>query len=148
MAEYEHQMTISAPPDAIFDFVADVSNLPKYLPTTKSAQPQGQGRVRVQGQAGENQYDSDGYLRADRDAYRLEWGADEQYYSGFMQIQSTGDSSSDVTVHISLRGTPPGADPGDKPPDEAIQEGLVTALESIQNHVTGQGGKVKPSVEP
>ncbi len=148
MAEYEHQMTINAPPDAIFNFVADVSNLPKYLPTTKSAQPQGQGRVRVQGQAGENQYDSDGYLRADRDAYRLEWGADEQYYSGFMQIQSTGDSSSDVTVHISLRGTPPGTDPGDKPPDEAIQEGLVTALESIQNHVTGQGGKVKPSVEP
>lgn len=86
----------------------------------------------MQGEATGNQYDSDGYRCADRDAYRLEWGADEQYYSGFLQIQSSGNSVSGVTVHISLRGTPPGADPDDKPPGEAIQEGLVTALESIQ----------------
>ena len=75
-------------------------------------------------------------------------GADEQCYSGFLQIQPTGDSSSDVTVHISLRGTPSGADPDDKPPNEKIHEGLVTALKLIQNQVIGQGGKVKPSVEP
>lgn len=57
MAEYEHAMTIDASPDAVFDFVADIRNLPKYLPTTKSAQPQGEERVRVQGEAAGHQYD-------------------------------------------------------------------------------------------
>jgi uncharacterized protein YndB with AHSA1/START domain len=136
MAEYEHRMTISAPPDVVFDFVADVCNLPKYLPTTKAAQPQAGDRVRVQGGGHDFSYDSDGYLRADRANYRLEWGADERYYSGFLQITPQG-SESDVTVHISLHGTPSG-----KPPSDAdIREGLVTALNSIQNYVTGQGGK-------
>lgn len=147
MAEYEQSMSIQASPDQIFDFVADIGNLPKYLPTTKSAQSQGEDRVQVQGSAEGHQYNADGYLRPDRGNYRLEWGADEQYYSGHLQIEPNGDSASNVTVHISLRGTPPGADPSDKPADSQIQEGLVTALQSIQNHVTGQGGKVKPSVE-
>jgi hypothetical protein len=39
------------------------------------------------------------------------------------------------------------ADLSDKPPDGAVQEDLVMALESIQNYVQGEGGKVKPSVE-
>ena len=145
MADYEHTMTIQAPPDAIFDFVADIRNLPKYLPTTKSAQPQGQDRVRIQGGGEGFQYDSDGYLRPDRDAHRLEWGADEHYYSGFLQIAPKGDQSSDVTVHVAFRSPPPGAERGDGPSDEDIHEGLVAALESIQNNVTGEGGKVEPS---
>lgn len=145
MAEYEHSMTINAAPDAVFDFVADIGNLPKYLPTTKSAQAQGKDRVQVQGEAQGHQYNADGYLRADRPNLRLEWGADEQYYSGFLQIEEQDTNASQVTVHISLRGSPPGADADDKPGDDQIQEGLVKSLESIQNQVTGQGGKQEPS---
>ncbi len=145
MAEYEHSLSVQASPDAIFDFVSDVRNLPKYLPTTHAAQPQQGERVRVQGEAQGHQYDSDGFFRADRDNYRLDWGADERYYSGWLKIDGDGGASSDLTVHLSLRGSPPGADPGDKPPDSAIQEGLVASLQSIQNIVEGQGGKVEPS---
>ncbi len=153
MAEFEHSMTIRASADQVFDFVSDVGNLPKYLPTTKSAQPQGEDRVRVQGEVRppdgsgpERRYDSDGYLRRMADRNRLEWGADEGYYSGWLEANDRGEGQTEVRVHISLRGTPPGADPNEAPPPEKVQEGLVAALASIQRQLEGEGGKVEPSV--
>lgn len=146
MGEYESVMTMQASPQDVFDFVADIGNMPKYMPTTKSAQSQGEDRVRVQGEANHRSYDSDGYLRRDADNTRLDWGADEGYYSGWMQVEPQG-SGSKVTVHISLRGTPPGADPNQAPPSGQIQEGLDKALQSIQNHVEGKGGKEESSAE-
>jgi uncharacterized membrane protein len=145
MAEYEQTLTVQAPPDRVLDFVADIRNMPSYLPTTKSAEPQGQERVRVQGEANGHPYDSDGYLRRDPQRKRLEWGSDEGYYSGWLQVQDAGAGASDVTVHISLRGAPPGADASSGPSDEQINEGLVKGLRSIQNHVEGRGGKEEPS---
>ena len=65
MAEFEHSMRISAPPEQVFDFVADVRNLPKYIPTTRHAEPQGPDRVQVDGEAEGHQYHADGYLRPD-----------------------------------------------------------------------------------
>ena len=146
LGEYEAKLQVNASSDEVFAFVSDVRNLPKYLPTTKDAQSQGTDRVRVQGEAQGFQYDSDGYLRPDADAKRLEWGADEGYYSGWMQMTGDGDRS-DVTVHISLRGKPPGApDEGAGPSPSDIQEGLQKGLESIKNHVEGHGGKEEPAV--
>ena len=146
MAEFEHSLTVRATADQVFDFVADVQNMPKYLPTTKSAQSQGSDRVRVQGEARGHTYDADGYVRRVPDRQRLEWGADEGYYSGWLEANDRGQGQTEVKVHISLRGTPPGADPDQAPPPEKIQEGLVASLESIQRELEGTGGKVEPSV--
>jgi uncharacterized membrane protein len=145
MGEYEQTMTVQASPERVLDFVADIQNMPRYLPTTKSAQPQGEDRVRVQGEAQGHKYDSDGYLRRDPQGKRLEWGADEGYYSGWLQVNEAGAGASSVTVHISLRDKPPGADESGGPSDEQINEGLLKGLQSIQNHVEGRGGKVEPS---
>jgi uncharacterized protein YndB with AHSA1/START domain len=146
MPEYEHTQTMLASPDEVFAFVSDVRNLPRYLPTTKSAQPQDEGRVRVQGEANGRPYDSDGYFRADPMARRLEWGADEPgRYSGWLAV-SGEQSASEVTVHLSFG---PASDlperidensPGERP----IQQGLEASLASIQNLVEGQGGNVEP----
>ena len=145
MGEYERTMAMRASPDEVLAFISDVRNMPEYLPTTKGAQPQGEGRVRVQGEAHGHKYDSDGYLRRDPEGKRLEWGADEGYYSGWMQVRPDGASGCSVTVHISLRGAPPGADPGRKPSDAEIDEALVKSLRSIRNPVEGTGGKEEPS---
>lgn len=145
--EYEERLHVRADADEVFDFVADVSNLPKYLPTTKSAEDQGPDRVRVQGEAAGHRYDSDGYLRSDRERMRLEWGADEGYYSGWMQIRSDGGGA-EVVVHISLRDKPgqgeERADGGPSP--DQVREGMRKGLESIRNHVEGRGGKEEPAV--
>lgn len=146
MAEYEQTLTVRADPVRILDFIADVGNMPKYLPTTKSAQAQGPERVRVQGEANHHPYDSDGYLRRDDGAMRLEWGSDEGDYSGWMQVRpASGSGSSTVTVHISLRGTPPEAEAAQAPGDDQINESLISSLRSIQNHMEGTGGKQEPS---
>ena len=154
MSEFEHSTTIDASPDEVYAFMSKVENLPKYLPTTHAAQPQPGERVRVQGEAQGHPYDADGYFRQDRAAHRIEWGADEQYYSGWLQVEEQSSGSS-MTVHLSFSGGPPagaGEAPGDAsgdegPSSEQIQEGLVTALESIKNFVEEgrSGGKVEPS---
>ena len=148
MPDYEHSLTVEASPDAVFDFVSDVANLPKYLPTTHSAEAQPGGRVRVQGEAGGRAYDSDGYFRVDKPNYRLEWGSDgENRYLGWLEIDGMDDEC-EVTVHLTFQPKPEqsermDAQTGDR--DQTITDGLVAALESIRNNVEGRGGKVEPA---
>ena len=146
IGEYEETLEVDASPDNVFEFVADVRNLPRYLPTTKDAQSQGKDRVRVQGGAQGQTYDSDGYLRPDARAHRMEWGADEGYYSGWLQVKPEGGTGrSNVTVHISLRGHPPGAPEGRAPSRDQVREGVRKGLKSIKNFLEGRGGKEEPS---
>lgn len=139
--QYEESMSIPASAERIFDFVSDVQNLPKYLPTTKRAEPQSEDRVRVQGEVMGHHYDADGFLRADRDTMSLEWGADEHYYAGQLHIMPNGDSASNVTVRLTFRNPPPGANEHEGPSEADIRDGMRRALQSIENQVTGQGGK-------
>lgn len=142
MNTYEDQIAIRADADRIVDFIGDVRNLPKYLPTTRQAQPQGPGRVRVLGEAHGHSYDDDGYLRCDRQARRLEWGSDEGHYRGSMQVEKVGEDEARVSVRIEL-------DPSRRsvigPSDGDIRDGMRKSLESIRNHLEGTGGKVEPA---
>lgn len=139
MSEYEQSSTVRAKPDTVFRFVSDPANLPKYLPTLRHAEPQGTDRVRVQGEAGGHRYDSDGRFRADPGARRLEWGADEGYYSGWLQVAEAGDGSATVTVHLSMSGYAPAARPGEGPNDEEVRKGIGRALEAIRAEVEDRG---------
>ncbi len=148
MGEYERSITINASRKQIEDFVSDFNNLPKYVPTTKSAQPQEGERVRVQGEAPNgNKYDADGYFRVNESKNRLEWGSDgENQYAGWLEFK--GDNTqgpSEVTVHLSL--TPPRKVSEEMSkragsPDNAINDGIQKSLESIKNQLEGTGGKV------
>ena len=148
MPDYEHTLTIDASPDTVFAFVSDIGNLPKYLPTTHSAEPQGDGRVRVQGEAGGHAYDSDGYFRLDEMNHRMEWGSDgENRYLGWLEIDGAEDEC-EVTVHLTFQPKPEQSErmeeqTGDR--DKTITEGLIASLTSIKNFVEGSGGKVEPS---
>ncbi len=142
MAEYEHSATIPVSSDALFQFVSNVGNLPQYLPTTRSAQPQGNDRVRVQGEAHGHQYEDDGYFRVDQRRQYMEWGSDEGHYSGWLQVRGEGQESS-LTVHLSLSARD-GGDQQMPNQDQRVQEGLEAAIQSIRNVVQGQGGKVEP----
>lgn len=135
MNDYEQTLSIHASPEAIFEFVADVANLPRYLPTTHSAAPQGPGRVVVDGEAKGHAYHADGFMRADRDALRLEWGSDEGHYSGWMQLVDDSGHTS-VTVHLTMREKPGSG--AQRPSDADIDEGITAGLESIRNHVEAQ----------
>lgn len=137
MPDYDHSLTVYAAPADVFAFVSDVANLPAYLPTTKSAQPDGQGRVRVEGEANDQPYDADGEFRVMQDQMRLEWRADERYYSGWLTVQDDDGGNSLVTVQVSWTQQP-------QVPEQNIREGLQASLASVRNLVEGKGGKVEP----
>ena len=147
MPEYEDSITVQASPEAVFAFVSDVSRLPEYLPTTHHAEAQPGGRVRVQGEAGGQAYDSDGYFRTDQPNGRVEWGSDgENRYSGWLEIDGIADEC-EVTVHLNFQpksGQEERLESQSGSRDETIQQGLVASLESIRNIAEGRGGKVEP----
>lgn len=150
--EYSGTHRIQAPADQVFEYVSDVRNLPKYLPTTKSAQPQGEDRVQVQGEAQGHQYNADGYFRKDEAGHRLEWGSDgEINYSGTLEVRDAGGGASEVTVKLRFEPSPRQAVNNNQaqadhaPNDQQIQDGINAALQSIQNTIEGQGGKVEPA---
>ena len=151
--EFEESTTVEAAAEQVYEFVSDVRNLPKYLPTTENAEPQQGERVRVQGEVEGHEYDADGYFRKDEAKRRLEWGADEHYYSGWLEVGDKGDSS-EVTVHLTFKGRPPednqpqNEDASDRGPrDDEIREGLVKSLESIKNFLEDDRSNQKEEVD-
>jgi len=145
--EFEQSLTVAAPADDIFDFISDVQNVPQYLPTVKSAQPQQGERIRTQGQAGDRSYDSDGHFRVDKQARRIEWGSDgENDYRGWLEVQGDSGSQSEVKVHIHYAPRPEILQRMvERSPDHSFEsvmkEGISKTLESIKRICEGKGGK-------
>ena len=147
MGEYERSITISAPMQKVEAFVTDVENLPKYLPTTKKAEPQDGERVRVQGEARGQSYDSDGYFRMNKSQNRMEWGSDgEENYKGWLQFSPmAAQNQTQVIVHLTFDPPPK---MGEKlaqstaSKEQTIEKGLEEAMLSIKNIVEGRGGKI------
>jgi hypothetical protein len=145
MSEYEQSLAIQASPQAVFEFVSSVQNLPRFMPTTQHAQALGGEQVRVEGEVKGHQYAADGQFHVDPSAQRLEWKADEGYYSGWLQVRPTGDgTASEVTIHIALQGYAPGTTAQQRPTDQQIERGLADALTSIKESVQSatDGGAV------
>ena len=149
MSEYEHSLSVQVPPDQLFEFVSDVRNLPKYLPTVQDATRQSGERIRVKGEAAGHKYDDDGFFRVDAGRRRMEWGSDgDNHYSGWLEVaEDAGKSASQVTVHLSFEPSPELArqfeqQGGDR--DRDIREGMEKTLVSIKNICEGRGGKVEP----
>jgi hypothetical protein len=145
MSEYQNSIVIQAHPDKVFDFVADINNLPQYLPTVHNASLVSQERIRVQGLADGHKYDEEGYLRADRETRNLEWGSDgENDYSGWLKVdQGEEPSTARVTVHISFAMSPEQEQKFGGNRDAIIKEGISKTLQSIKNLCEGHGGKVE-----
>jgi uncharacterized membrane protein len=148
MAEYEHSLRVEAQAVEVFGFVADVGNLPDYLPTVRRAEAQPGERVRVAGNASGHEYDSDGFFRVDDQRRRMEWGSDgENEYRGWLEVkEADGGKSCDVTVHLSFTPRPDQArqfeeQTGDR--DRTVRQGIETALASIKNVCEGRGGKIE-----
>ncbi len=150
MAEYTDHIDVAAPADAVFAFVSDIENLPKYLPTVQHAHPQSNERVEVEGKANGHPYNSDGYFKVDQAARTMTWGSDgENDYSGKMQV--TGDGST-AKVACSLKFTPSESikesmDKNQGGPSAAMTDGLRTSLQSIKQICEGTGGKEHSTAE-
>jgi hypothetical protein len=148
MAEYERSRRLEASPDDVFTFISDVSNLPVFVPTVTGVEPEAGDHVRIHGKIGGRSFVDDGWVHVDQARHRLEWGATEQPYSGWMTV-SGADGGSQVVAHLSV---PPHVTPSGAPIEGQLEEGadpiaesLEAALESLRNVMEGLGGKEEPA---
>jgi uncharacterized membrane protein len=141
MSEFEEAIHIEAPAEEVFDFVSDVQNLPKYLPTVRRAAPQLGDRVEVEGTAAGRHYLSDGDFRVDHGKRCMQWGSDgENQYRGWMVVGGR-NGTCEVKVHLSFTPRPDQAaayeaQTGDR--DRTIREGMRKALGAIKHIVEEQ----------
>ena len=150
MPEYTDYIDVAAPPDAVFSFVSDIENLPKYLPTVHAAHPQPNERVGVDGEANGHPYSSDGWFKVDQAGRSMSWGSDgENDYSGKMTVSGNGSGSK---VECSLRFTPTAEikasmDEHQGGPSAAMTDGLRASLASIKEICEGTGSKHQSTAE-
>ena len=145
MADLTGNITINASPQAVFDFVSDISNLPLYLPTVKAAEDAGKDHVQVTSVVDNDSHTQQGYFRTPGVGQPITWGSDDDKdYEGSMLIEASEHGSN---LMLSMHLAPP---PQDKQGIEArsdqdfasqMQEGVDRCLQSIKSQVEGTGGK-------
>jgi hypothetical protein len=148
MAEYERSRVVNASPDDVFAFVSDASNLATILPTVDTVERQADDRVEVHGEVRGRTYEDDGWFRVDEARRRIEWGADERTYSGWLTVAGA-DGGAQVVAHLSFApyvtpsGRPISGEPAVAP--DPIEQSLEAALDSLRNLMEGRGGKEEPT---
>ena len=148
MAEYERSRLVQASPDDVFAFVSESSNLATILPTVDTVERNEEGRVEVHGEVRGQTYEDDGWFRVDEARRRIEWGADERTYSGWMTVAEE-DGGAQVVAHLSFApyvtatGRPISGEPEAEP--DPIEQSLEVALDSLRNLMEGRGGEEEPA---
>ncbi len=125
MADYLAGTDVAAPADSLFDYLADVQNLPRYFDRMTSATDNGDGTIAVTADLGEREVEGEAWFKVDRDAKTLAWGSEgPNDYSGELEVSGTGDSS---RVEVTLRTA--------RVAGEQIQQGLEKTVATIKHLV-------------
>ena len=145
MADLTGSIAIAAAPQAVFDFVSKISNLPQYLPTVKAAEDAGRERVRVTSVVGDETHVQDGFFRTPGVNQPITWGSDgDKDYHGSLLIEAA-DGGSNVALTLHLNPPPQKAEDIEQRTDQGfdsqMQEGVNRCLQSIKSQVEGTGGK-------
>ena len=161
--DYEQSQTIDAPPAEVFAWLADVDNLPSYLPPVVSSSAEGPSaegkpgrrvKTTLEYPGGEGTFDAQGYLAVDERGRRMEWGAEAgRDYSGWLTVGNHGEGGSEVVVHLSFgeRSVEGEIQAESLEGQDPLTEGILATLESIRRQIEEGAGKVQPprsGVEP
>jgi hypothetical protein len=133
MAEYEQAQTVEAPAGALFEFLAEVGNLPSYFEQMTAAEPAAGEAVRVRAEIDGRVQEGEAWFRVDRDAQRVEWGSEgPNDYHGWLDVTDEGGGRSTVAVHVSTARV-------EDRPDE-INQGIDRTLGNVKRLVEEPGG--------
>ena len=103
--QHEHTEHVAATPEAVYAAIADVSNLPRFVPQMTAARPSGNGRVEVDARYGGHEQHGEAQFSADAAEHRIEWSA-ASGYRGWMKVDADG-AGSRLTLFLD---TPHGAE--------------------------------------
>jgi carbon monoxide dehydrogenase subunit G len=90
--QHEHTEHVAAPPEAVYAAIADVSNLPSFVPQMTAAREAGDGKVEVDARYEGHEQHGEASFNRDDAARRIEWSAGSGY-RGWMQVDEDGDGS-------------------------------------------------------
>ena len=128
MGDYEHSATVRHDADRLFEYLAEIGNLPMYFEAMITAEQTGGSEVRVVADVEGERREGTAWLRADRQKRAMSWGSEgANNYHGELQIADNGDDSATVRVTLhTVRADGPG-----------IRAGLEQTLANIKRQVEG-----------
>src|SRR5215207_10134460 len=132
--EYEESRGMPADAEIVFDVMADVATMERWLPTTMDVETAGPDKVHVEGEADGHHYTAEGLFRAQQDQLRIEWGSEGPDYAGWAQVYHSGAGASEVNLHLSFFGEQPQAHSGAEA--DKTRQGMREALERLEEEVT------------
>ncbi|MGI9158101.1 MAG: SRPBCC family protein [Marmoricola sp.] len=131
MGDYQHGKDVDAPADQLFDFLADVKNLPRYFTSMTSAEPAEGDAVHVKASEHGRTHDAEAWFRVDRGGRHLEWGSEgPSNYHGQLDVIGSATSSR-VTVSLHTERADADAESGDI--DAGIRETLATIKSLVES---------------
>lgn len=137
MTTHERSAAVQAPPQAVYDYLADVGNLPEYLPRMTEAHATGEQEVEVtaeldpSGESGQRRVQGRARFVTDADARTVAWGSQgDSDYGGQMAVTGGPDT---CTVTVSLHWDH--GDTGDVDADLERTVGRIKAL--VEQHGAG-----------
>ena len=105
--EHEHTQHVAAPADRVFAALADVTNLPRYVPQLTSASRGDGDTVNVEARYEGHTQHGEAYFRTDESERRIEWGAPSGEYRGWLQVSPDNDGSRLTLFLATARGDAP-----------------------------------------
>ncbi|MFI5865074.1 SRPBCC family protein [Streptomyces sp. NPDC051546] len=132
MGDYDTSITVAVPAATLFSYLADVQNLPFYMPRLTSAKPHGGDKVTVTAHIeppGEPEQDvkSEAWIHVLEEGKSLEWGAAGPHdYRGRLHV-AAGDDAHHSRLSVELHT--------ERVEGQQVDEGLAEALEGIKSAV-------------
>jgi len=91
--EHEHTEFVAAEPQRVFGALADVSNLPRYVPQVTGAERLEGDKLRVTARYEGHTQEGEAWFKTDADRRTIEWGAPGGGYRGRIEVAAEGEGS-------------------------------------------------------
>jgi len=131
MPDYQRSAKVKASADALFDYLSDIRNLPKYFNRMTSARSAGPGEIYATASVNGKEEEGKASFHVDKAAKKLQWGSEgPNDYHGELEVTGEGDNS-EVAVKLHTKNTE----------KQKIEEGLQKTLDNIVRLVEESGRK-------
>ncbi len=132
MTEHRGSIDIQAEPDALFAYLSDVSNLPRYFDRMTSARPAEGDRIEVTARldgvdgAPQGEVEGEAWFRVDQEQHRIEWGSPgPNDYHGWLTV--SGGSGSATRLEVGVDTT--------RAANGEVDDGISQTLDNIKRLV-------------
>lgn len=105
--EHEHTEFVAASPERVFGALANVDNLPRYVPQLTGAERLDGDKVRVHARYEGHTQEGEAWFRSDDRERKIEWGSPGSEYRGWIQVSPEGDGSRLTLFLATVQGDAP-----------------------------------------